>query len=105
VVWFRSLGMTFGVTVRATSAVRVTPRPALPPPAVTPIGARFGDLAMLQGASLSWSGAELTASLVWRAVRDIPESYTAFVQALDREGRVVAQSDQVPAGGLAPTTA
>jgi 4-amino-4-deoxy-L-arabinose transferase-like glycosyltransferase len=50
-------------------------------------------------------GATISITLVWRAGAQPPDaSYTVFVQALDASGRLIAQSDAVPAAGARPTT-
>ncbi|GIW08329.1 MAG: hypothetical protein KatS3mg060_3134 [Dehalococcoidia bacterium] len=87
-------------------AVAVEDWPPLPAPAVParPIGAKFGDLATLDGLTAHREGSALTVELVWTPAREIDQSYLVFVHALDAEGRIVAQSDRVPAGGAAPTT-
>lgn len=85
--------------------VDVATPPALPTP-TTPqraIGARFGDAITLEGATVRLNADGLEVSLVWRAEADIPENYVAFVHLLDAAGDIVSQSDQPPAGGLAPT--
>jgi hypothetical protein len=49
--------------------------------------------------------APLEVTLVWQAGETTPTtSYTVFVQLLDATGRVIAQSDRVPAEGMRPTT-
>jgi hypothetical protein len=46
-----------------------------------------------------------TLTLVWRAGASSSEvSYTVFTQLLNAEGRVIAQSDSIPASGARPTT-
>jgi hypothetical protein len=46
-----------------------------------------------------------TLTLVWQAGTTPPEvSYTVFAQLLNAEGRVIAQSDSIPAAGTRPTT-
>jgi hypothetical protein len=47
----------------------------------------------------------LSVTLVWRAgSAPIEASYTAFVQLVDQNGKLMAQSDAIPAGGQHPTT-
>lgn len=65
---------------------------------------------ILLGAEISLLGARseivadgIRVSLYWRAERAIAEPYTVFVQALDAEGRLVAQVDSYPVGGGYPT--
>ncbi|MCS6802027.1 MAG: fused MFS/spermidine synthase [Chloroflexota bacterium] len=79
------------------------PLPAPAPPALA-VGARFGDIATLDGLTAQRDSAGLLLDLVWTPERDIARSYLVFVHALDAEGRIVAQSDRVPADGAAPTT-
>ncbi len=45
----------------------------------------------------------LTLTLYWQARREMKQTYTVFVQLLDQAGQVVAQVDQLPLGGQAPT--
>ena len=47
---------------------------------------------------------ELKVTLYWQAQAEIDVEYTVFVQLLDASGQVVAQIDQPPQGGAAPTT-
>jgi len=49
-------------------------------------------------------GASLTVTLVWRAEATAAESYHVFVHLLGPDGRLVAQSDGIPAGWSRPTT-
>ncbi|GIW08328.1 MAG: hypothetical protein KatS3mg060_3133 [Dehalococcoidia bacterium] len=85
----------------------VVARPPLPVPTppVIPIEAAVGDFATLAGATVVPRGDRIEVRLVWRARRESETSATVFVQVLDAANRVVAQSDQPPAGGAAPTTA
>ncbi|MFW5941244.1 MAG: YfhO family protein [Chloroflexota bacterium] len=48
-------------------------------------------------------GADLNASLIWRALGSIPADYTVFVHLLLEDGRLLAQHDGVPAHGTRPT--
>jgi hypothetical protein len=79
------------------------------PDQIAPLGARLGGLAELVGyraqpAAPAVRGGQVGVTLVWRALVETDTSYTAFVQVLDRDGRLLAQSDRLPAGGQAPTT-
>ncbi|MCS6802029.1 MAG: fused MFS/spermidine synthase [Chloroflexota bacterium] len=78
------------------------PLPAPAPPEI-PLGAHFGELIALEGLSIRREGADLAVTLVWRAERDVPTNYVVFVHLLDERGTIVAQSDQPPAAGGAPT--
>ena len=47
----------------------------------------------------------VSVTLVWRAgSAPIGSNYTAFVQLVDQNGKLIAQSDAIPAGGQHPTT-
>jgi len=48
-------------------------------------------------------GAALPFVLYWQADQSVDTSYTVFTQLLDSAGRIVAQQDNVPVMGLAPT--
>ena len=48
-------------------------------------------------------GAALPLVLYWQADRPVNTSYTVFTQLMDATGRIVAQQDNVPVMGLAPT--
>ena len=78
------------------------------PPAETMLEVVFPGIGALAGFSgpgdLSLSNAP-QVTLVWQAGdTPIPTSYTVFVQVLDAQGRVIAQSDSAPASGARPTT-
>ncbi|MFN8532289.1 MAG: fused MFS/spermidine synthase [Dehalococcoidia bacterium] len=96
-----------GASPLRLGSIEVKPWPTLPVPSapVTHLGVRFGDLAVLDGMTIRPTGDGLRVDLVWSPAREIDRSYLVFVHALDADGRIVAQSDQIPAGGQAPTTA
>lgn len=48
-------------------------------------------------------GAPLQLVLYWQAEGAVTESYTVFTQLFDPAGRLVAQQDNLPVAGLAPT--
>lgn len=48
-------------------------------------------------------GGELQLVLYWQSAAPVMESYTVFVHLLDETGQLVAQQDNLPVGGLAPT--
>ncbi|MCL6647961.1 MAG: fused MFS/spermidine synthase [Chloroflexi bacterium] len=79
--------------------------PALPTPAAPAlaIGQRFDERILLEGLTLQPLPGGLEVTLVWQALADIPQDYVVFVHLLEGGGAIVAQSDQRPAGGLAPT--
>ncbi len=45
-----------------------------------------------------------TLSLIWQASQATVASYTVFAQLISTDGRVLAQSDSLPANGTRPTT-
>lgn len=71
--------------------------------------ARFGDhIALLRharNATRLAPGEALQVQLDWRAEAPVALRYKVFLQLLDADGRLVAQHDSVPGGGLAPTDA
>jgi spermidine synthase len=85
--------------------VRARTLPPPPPPPALAIGAPVGSFALLEGATVRPEAGQLEVTLVWRALAETTTPTTAFVQLLGPDGRLLAQSDQVPAGGAAPTTA
>ena len=49
-------------------------------------------------------GDPLSVELVWQANAATPISYTVFVQLLNADGQLLAQSDRIPVSGTRPTT-
>jgi hypothetical protein len=49
-------------------------------------------------------GGVLPVTLYWRANAEMKINYTTFIQLLDQQERVVAQVDQYPLDGAAPTS-
>ena len=85
---------------------------------VTPLDVPLGDQLRLEGAFVTVDGrpADLSASpltiplparvnvtLLWRALAEVPESYTVFVHLLGDHGRLIAQHDGWPVAGTRPT--
>jgi hypothetical protein len=68
----------------------------------------FGEEITLEGYSLNTRqlspGEILQITLSWRTVAALDQRYKVFLHLLDQQGRLVAQRDSEPAGGLAPTT-
>jgi hypothetical protein len=68
-------------------------------PAVDPVEARFGSIALVGGQ------VEPDAlTLLWRAVERPPADYSVAVHLLDAGGRLVAQADGPPDAGRYPTS-
>lgn len=67
------------------------------------VDAAFGDQIRLLGYELApaAAGQPLSVTLAWQAQGPMETSYTAFIHLVDDEGRPVAQSDAIPAGGYA----
>jgi hypothetical protein len=66
----------------------------------------FGDLFALNGVAMpaeSQAGAELALQLDWEGLKRSATDYTVFVHIVDANGTAVAQQDQPPLGGFAPT--
>jgi hypothetical protein len=72
------------------------------------VAADFEGQAMVVGFSLSPTvpepGAEVTVTLVWRALAEMEHGYRVFVHLLDGGGAIAAQSDGEPADWTRPTT-
>jgi hypothetical protein len=66
-----------------------------------PLNGVFGDVAKLE--SISVSGSPLRVELRWRALNTTQTSYKVFVHVLDAQGQLVAQRDNIPQNGFAPT--
>ena len=85
-------------------------RTFLPPPFAAPVGVTLEGVATLVGATIEPAGAPLApgatlrVTLVWRAEGTASVSHHVFVHLLGADGRLVAQSDGVPAGWTRPTT-
>ena len=85
---------------------------AVPPEAATEVETetvlRFGDHVRLAGYTLSSRTVEagdiLQLSLFWRTEAALDVRYKVFLHLLDAQGRLVAQRDSEPGGGLALTT-
>jgi hypothetical protein len=65
-----------------------------------PLAANFADEIALHGYDLNAAG----ITLYWQALRKVGTDYTVFVQALDRDGRMLAQADGQPRHAAYPTS-
>jgi hypothetical protein len=94
-----------GVNALVLGDTRVTAAKPPSPPS-RPLRQRLGAGIALMGFDLTsiHSDGSFRVTLHWRADAPIERDYTVFVQVLDAEGRLVAQSDAQPAGGALPTT-
>lgn len=67
---------------------------------------QFGDLAELSGAAIEINNVapdSLTVHLQWDVQTTPTTDYTTFVHVVNRAGEIVAQQDQPPLAGFAPT--
>jgi hypothetical protein len=98
-----------GGAILARYAIQSLPAEFVEPPFAAAVGASLDGVGTLAGYSLAGNTFDrsqpISITLVWRAGESPPgKSYTTFVQALNAEGRLIAQSDAAPAGGTRPTT-
>jgi hypothetical protein len=74
----------------------------------TPADLSFGDDISLLGYTLRTDhlrpGEIVELTLFWQAARPLEERYKVFLHLLDEDGRLIAQRDSEPGGGLALTT-
>ena len=61
------------------------------------------DVTIATGKDAPKVGEELNLVLYWMADAPVEASYTVFTQLFDPEGKMVAQQDNLPVNGLAPT--
>ncbi|MEQ8674952.1 MAG: hypothetical protein RLP44_03715 [Aggregatilineales bacterium] len=91
----------------ATFTITDPPRTFDAPPMPITLNTRLADFAMLTGADFP---AEISTNqafdvtLLWESLATPDRSYTVFVQLIDPDGRVLAQSDSLPAQAERPTT-
>ncbi len=87
------------------AAVRVHGDAETPRLAPAPV-ARWGNGIELAAAAVTLDAqdAPQTVTLRWQTTATIQRDYTVFVQALDADRRVVAQTDRPPQGGAYPTS-
>jgi uncharacterized membrane protein len=95
-------------TVVAEFAVEVIPAQYTAPSVEVSVDVSLLGVGRLVGFSLEAETIDrrqpLTVTLVWQADATPETSYTVFVQLLSAEGRVIAQSDSIPAQGGRATT-
>lgn len=97
-------GASIDASTRDVALVRVGPAPAAAAPLGNPW--QFADKFVLSGATLPpalTAGATLSLSLQWDGLAPSPVDYTTFVHVVGPDGAVVAQHDQPPLNGFAPT--
>ncbi|MCC6601642.1 MAG: hypothetical protein IT327_00440 [Anaerolineae bacterium] len=78
------------------------------PEVTTAVNITLSEQATLVGFSLDdttvVAGQTVNLTLVWQGVTEMSESYRVFVHLLAEDGRLVAQSDGLPASWTRPTT-
>ena len=94
-------------TVLVEYTIDALPLLSEPPDFDVAVGESIPGIAILTGYSSGEAviGQDVLVTLVWQ-VADVPieTGYTVFVQLLDSNGRLIAQSDSVPAQGERPTS-
>lgn len=74
------------------------------PSVQVPFNARFGNVARLVGYDLHPGAQSIHLVLYWQALATPGISYKVFAHALDANGAVIGQRDQIPGDGAYPTT-
>jgi hypothetical protein len=79
-----------------------------PPVGLTQVGVAFPGVGRLYGADVPALAVSPTApvevTLIWEASATPPIAYTVFAQLIAADGRLLAQSDMMPAASARPTT-
>lgn len=101
-LWLGTTRIVLGRVTIGGAAVQFTP-----PGSGVATDVRFGDAIRLAGYESPPATVDpsqtLPVTLYWQALSsDIPTGYIVFVQLLDASGRLIAQSDAVPAAGARP---
>ena len=104
--------LAFGALVLVGYLIPVyTPPPALAglPPQAIRLNAKFGDIAIVKGYSLSQDTAQpgdrVYVDLYWLPLRRTDKPYSTYLHLLDQDGLLVAQRDTYPGLGRNATTA
>lgn len=85
-------------------AVKVASPPLAVPTPSQWLSRQLGHEVRLIGFDLERRAEALTLTLYWEAMKQLRRDYTVFVHLLDAEGRLLAQSDAMPAEGSFPTS-
>jgi 4-amino-4-deoxy-L-arabinose transferase-like glycosyltransferase len=95
-------------TVLARYTIENIPAVYQPPTYAHAVGAKLPGVGALVGYTLDNDAVDRSTpihlTLVWQVERASSLSYTVFAQLVTMDGRVIAQSDALPAGGARPTT-
>ncbi len=99
------------ITIKDVPYAKIYPGPKLIltgiPPEATPINIGLDDILRLAGyriQNLELKTQDLKLTLYWHALAPLSVNYTISVRARAADGRILAQRDSWPAGGLLPTT-
>ncbi len=68
------------------------------------VRASFDRQIALRGYDLSRAGDRLDLTLYWQALAQLPHAYTVFVHAVDAEGSLAGQQDNMPVRDQLPTS-
>ncbi|NWF69563.1 MAG: glycosyltransferase family 39 protein [Chloroflexi bacterium] len=94
--------------VIATVQISALAAQLTPPPFALAVNQALVGVGTLVGYTpddtVSLANADFGVTLVWQAAGATAIDYTVFVQLLDADGRVIAQSDAAPAQNTRPTT-
>lgn len=95
---------TATITLQQDAYVHRLAWPYLPPSSTTPRNAeaQFGEGILLRGYELDGTTGQLT--LFWESLAPVAVDYDLFVHVVNEAGEIVAQVDQQPVAGLAPTS-
>jgi hypothetical protein len=96
--------LTFGENELAVYNIIKTERIFDEPESALQVDAAFGEIAVLRGASIEQTAHEIRVELVWQAIETPSDDYVVFVQVLDANGALLAQSDTQPVNGERPTS-
>lgn len=83
----------------ALASAEVNAGPALGDPNGAPGAIELRQIVM----GRAQPGDDLPVVLYWHATGEVPDSWTVFTQLFDASGALVAQQDNIPVNGLAPT--
>jgi hypothetical protein len=86
------------------AAAKIGPGNEAPPMPETAVWVPFDQQLALIGFDLVQNEEKAALTLYWQALAVMPDDYTIFVHLLDSEGRLIAQHDDQPQGGVYPTS-
>ncbi|MDP3047802.1 MAG: hypothetical protein Q8O07_10040, partial [Chloroflexota bacterium] len=91
---------------RAQGELKVMPlkRQFAPPAMQHAVDANLGGKATLLGCDVETRADAVWVTLYWQAQAPVDRSYTVFLHLLDVQGKLIAQTDGLPAAGARPTS-